>query len=165
MLPQPAAIGIIFKDHQSQVLLVKRRDVPVWVLPGGGIDPNETPSQAVIREVLEETGFNVKILAQCAKYLPINSLANVTHVFLCRACGGKATQSNESEYVKFFPVDDLPNPIFFPHQRWIKEALTFQGEMLTRSLTEINYTEFFRLMITHPIHMLTYLRTKYKTRR
>ena len=33
-----------------------------WALPGGGIDPGESPSQAVLREVFEETGQHVRIV-------------------------------------------------------------------------------------------------------
>ena len=50
------ATALIFKDKRSQVLMIKRRDVPLWVLPGGSIDANESPEEAVVREVLEETG-------------------------------------------------------------------------------------------------------------
>ena len=55
------SVGIVFYN-QGKLLLVKRRDVPVWVFPGGGIVENETPEKAVIREVLEESGYKVKIL-------------------------------------------------------------------------------------------------------
>lgn len=45
----------MFDNHQK-LLLVKRRDVPVWVFPGGGIEKGETPERAVVREVFEESG-------------------------------------------------------------------------------------------------------------
>ncbi len=44
------AAAVVFDDEKRNVLLVKRRDVPVWVLPGGGIDPGESPEDAAVRE-------------------------------------------------------------------------------------------------------------------
>lgn len=49
------AIGITF-NKKGQLLLVKRRDIPIWVMPGGRIEPNETPQKAAIRESFEESG-------------------------------------------------------------------------------------------------------------
>ncbi|MDP1879313.1 MAG: NUDIX hydrolase, partial [Parachlamydiaceae bacterium] len=66
----PAAIGIIFNNDNSQVLLVKRQDIPLWVMPGGGVDPGETTEEALLREVHEETGYHVKIIRKCAEYTP-----------------------------------------------------------------------------------------------
>ena len=40
-----AVYGIVWKDNKSSVLLVQRRDLPVWVLPGGGLDEGETPEE------------------------------------------------------------------------------------------------------------------------
>ena len=52
---EPQAIyGILFNEERTEVLLVKRRDLPVWVLPGGGLDAGETPLDGVKREVEEE---------------------------------------------------------------------------------------------------------------
>jgi len=59
MIPK-SVIGVVFSPDEKQVLLTKRRDVPVWVLPGGGIERNENPEDAIVREILEETGFHVK---------------------------------------------------------------------------------------------------------
>lgn len=46
----------IILDEQSRVLLCHRRDFDVWNLPGGGVENGELPTEAVIREVREETG-------------------------------------------------------------------------------------------------------------
>ncbi len=52
------AFAIIFDNHQ-RVLLSHRRDMDAWNLPGGGVESGETPVEAVIREVTEETGLEV----------------------------------------------------------------------------------------------------------
>ena len=36
-----AVACILFDESKTKVCLIKRRDVPVWVLPGGGVDPFE----------------------------------------------------------------------------------------------------------------------------
>jgi 8-oxo-dGTP pyrophosphatase MutT (NUDIX family) len=58
-----SVIACIFSENKKKVLLTKRKDVPVWVLPGGGIEDNETIENAIIREVKEETGFDVGSIA------------------------------------------------------------------------------------------------------
>lgn len=54
------AFAIIFNE-KGQVLLSHRRDIDVWNLPGGGVEPRELPNEAVIREVKEETSLDVVI--------------------------------------------------------------------------------------------------------
>ena len=57
-----ASVGII--QRKGKVLLTKRSNVVVeknkWCLPGGNIKKWETAKNAAIREIREETGFNVK---------------------------------------------------------------------------------------------------------
>jgi len=48
---QPAALVILQDPTTSHVLLVKRKDVPIWVIPGGGIDEGEEPEGAALREL------------------------------------------------------------------------------------------------------------------
>ncbi len=46
-------------DAAGAILVLDRADVPepAWQMPQGGIDPNETPRDALLREVREETGL------------------------------------------------------------------------------------------------------------
>lgn len=59
LLLMPAETAIIF-DEQERVLLARHADTGRWVAPGGSIEPNERPADAVVRETLEETGLLVE---------------------------------------------------------------------------------------------------------
>jgi ADP-ribose pyrophosphatase YjhB (NUDIX family) len=62
--PHLAASAAIFRD--GKVLLVRRARKPaldIWTLPGGGVEAGETLHEAVAREVMEETGLTIEIVA------------------------------------------------------------------------------------------------------
>jgi 8-oxo-dGTP pyrophosphatase MutT (NUDIX family) len=59
-----AVIAIIYSKDKSKIFAVKRRDVPLWVLPGGGVDPGKTFEDAIILEIKEKTGFKASIIRQ-----------------------------------------------------------------------------------------------------
>src|SRR5215470_4163664 len=57
-----AAGGIVLRrDQPARVAVVRLRKRDEWVLPKGKLDDGETPRAAARREVLEETGHNVKV--------------------------------------------------------------------------------------------------------
>jgi 8-oxo-dGTP diphosphatase len=56
-------VGAVVKDEQGRLLLIKRGHEPgagLWSLPGGRIEPGETDAEALVREMLEETGLTVE---------------------------------------------------------------------------------------------------------
>jgi ADP-ribose pyrophosphatase YjhB (NUDIX family) len=57
----PAAT-VFVQDHDGRVLMVQRSDNGLWALPGGGMDIGETLGQCAEREVLEETGYEVRVV-------------------------------------------------------------------------------------------------------
>lgn len=156
----PAVIGIILNDDQTQVLLVKRQDVPVWVLPGGGVEKDENPEEALIREIEEETGYKVKIIRQSANYFPINRLAALTSVFICNIISGEERESSETASVAFFPLNQLPRTFFFPHLIWLKEAFKHH-ELIRRPLREISYYELFKYFLRNPLQVLRFAWTRF----
>lgn len=52
--------GVIFDETRERILLTRRRDNGQWCLPGGGTHPGESVEETCIREVLEETGLQVR---------------------------------------------------------------------------------------------------------
>ena len=57
-------LASIFSENRKKILLVKRRDVPVWVLPGGGVEENENEEDAILREAKEEYQQQPILVAQ-----------------------------------------------------------------------------------------------------
>jgi ADP-ribose pyrophosphatase YjhB (NUDIX family) len=96
------------------VLLVRERSDGRWTLPGGWVDVNDAPSEAVAREILEESGYRarpVKLAALVDKNRHPHP-PGVHHIyklfFVCELIGGSAATSQETDAVEFFPVHALP---------------------------------------------------------
>ena len=110
--PKVDVRGGLFVD--ARVLLVRERADGRWTLPGGWVDVNDAPSEAVAREILEESGYRARAL-KLAALLDKNRHPHppgVHHIyklfFLCELQGGEATPSIETDAVEFFPVGQLP---------------------------------------------------------
>jgi ADP-ribose pyrophosphatase YjhB (NUDIX family) len=149
-----STIAIIFNDTKTELLLIKRRDVPVWVLPGGGLEENEVPSEGAVREALEETGLTVKIERQVADYQPINRLAAQTYTFECSVIDGNLTRGAETRDIQFFPLNQLPSTFFFVHQEWVNDALRYEPFLISRKLDSVTYSRLLFHFIKHPMHVM-----------
>ncbi|MCL2835041.1 MAG: NUDIX domain-containing protein [Treponema sp.] len=55
------ATGIVF-NSKKQVLMIYHNKLHTWLPPGGHVEENELPDDAVLREIFEETGIRAKIL-------------------------------------------------------------------------------------------------------
>ena len=155
-----AVYGVIFSEDNTKVLLVQRRDLPVWVLPGGGLDDEETPEQGVLRELAEETGFQGMIKRQVATYLPVNKLTQKTYFFECTICGGMARPNAEAKQIAFFPIKDLPSRLPPPFHGWIADALKNENQVMIKRTEGVTYLILIKLLILHPILIIRYLLTK-----
>jgi 8-oxo-dGTP diphosphatase len=154
-----AVYGIVFNEKRTEVLLVKRRDIPVWVLPGGGLDQGETPEEGALREVREETGFKTVIVRKVAEYLPVNKMTQLSHLFECRIEEGEAKIGAETKDVCFFPLDKLPI-LPPPYLGWIHDAAAVHPFLLRKKIEGVNYWVLLKLFIQHPILVGRYLLTK-----
>lgn len=149
-----SVIGITLNEDRTEVLLIKRRDVPVWTLPGGGKEPSEAYEEAVIREIHEETGYHVQIFRKAAFYTPINQLAQPTHVFECRVVNGQATTSEETLEVAFFPIQKLPSSFFEVHRDWLNDTLTNPHQIVLKRIEQVSYFAVCKYFFKHPIRVI-----------
>ena len=158
----PAAIVIVWDDTSEQLLLVQRRDVPLFVLPGGGIEKGETAEEAAVREVLEETGLYIRIEKKYAEYYPINRLATRTHLFMGKVVGGTLRDSAETTALAFYPIHSLPKALFFLHRLWIKDALLAK-DLLIKPIREVTYWSAVYFFLQHPWIFLRYVWTRIRS--
>ena len=110
--PKVDVRGAAFRD--DRILLVREITDGKWTLPGGWADVNQTPSQCVVREIAEESGFEARALKLAAvhDYQSRNHLHHKDSIyklmFICEIIGGAVRPSNETSEVGFFAVDKLP---------------------------------------------------------
>lgn len=110
--------GIVIRDRK--VLLVHEASVGMWTFPGGWADCDQTPSENVIREVREESGYEVaatKLLAFWDKQKqghPLQLEYIYKASFACTIVGGEPKTSHETDAVEWFDVNDLPE--MCPHR-------------------------------------------------
>ncbi len=99
----------------DRILMVQEKSDGAWSLPGGWLDINESPKDAVEREVLEESGFVVRATKLVALFdkLKHEHPPQIPHVcksfFLCDLISGAAKPDKEIENIDFFPKDCLPD--------------------------------------------------------
>ncbi|QBS43559.1 NUDIX hydrolase [Nocardia sp. CS682] len=55
------AVSALVRDDQGRILMIRRSDNNKYSIPGGGLEAGETVSEAVVREVKEETGIDVRV--------------------------------------------------------------------------------------------------------
>jgi ADP-ribose pyrophosphatase YjhB (NUDIX family) len=102
--------------HAHKLLLVKEREDGCWTLPGGWVDVGESPSEAIVREVYEESGYQtraVKLLAVYDRNHPRHGHPPLRHhvyklFFQCELIGGMATDNFETEAATFFEEQKIP---------------------------------------------------------
>ena len=116
--------------HDDQVLLIQREDFEVWGLPGGEIDASETPAQAAVREVYEETGLEVHLTRLVGLYTKPQwtSVSTTIAVFAAEIVGGALrTDTAETVNAGFFAKDNLPEQLIWWSRQEVEDALNGIG--------------------------------------
>lgn len=111
-------VGVFIQDSEGRVLLEHRRDCGLWSLPGGNVEPGESVKEAAIREVKEETGFDVQVTdlvgiysdptERIVTYSDAGTFQLVDVIVYAKILKGVLTCSSESFEVRFYSQEDLP---------------------------------------------------------
>lgn len=110
--PKVGTEAAIF-DDEGKILLVLRADDRRWGLPGGWLEPNESPVEGAVRETREETGLEVRVTGLIDVFSrPAGSYdyphALVTIVYGCEVTGGSLQTSHETLNLRYWRVQDVP---------------------------------------------------------
>jgi 8-oxo-dGTP diphosphatase len=125
-----AVSALIF--DQGKVLLAHRRDIDWWNLPGGGMEPGETVDEAIVREVYEETGLQVKIERLVGVYSKPQK-AEVVLTFGCSVTGGSLCETEETRACRYFAPEQLPTNTLPKHRQRVEDALLNQPAAVIRA--------------------------------
>ena len=134
-----SAGGLVIDSTGKKGLLIGRRDIKdqtqerlLWSLPKGHIEEGETPEQAALREVAEETGIESEI----SKSLGVidfwfmaggKRIHKTVHHFLFKETGGKlAPQVTEVDDVAWFPLGEIVEKLAYPDE---KKLISRSGEL------------------------------------
>ena len=106
---KPAPIvcaGAVAQDAHGRLLLVRRGRPPsqgLWSVPGGRVEPGESPEQAAAREVLEETGLQVTV-GRLLATVEIGEF--LVHDFSAEVVAGELRAGDDAEDVRWCSWDD-----------------------------------------------------------
>jgi NAD+ diphosphatase len=107
---KPCASALVVRN--GRVLLGRRAREPrrnTWDLPGGFLEPDETPEQAVRRELREETGLEIGVGPYLGSFVDeYGADTTLTIVFRCSVEGGEERPDDDVEELRWFPLDQLP---------------------------------------------------------
>jgi 8-oxo-dGTP diphosphatase len=125
----------VIVDEADRILLALWNEgpVPQWTLPGGGVELHETVEEATVRELREETGYDVELgplLGVDSWVIPpedrIHStsrpLKSVRVMFEGRVVGGELTHELDgtTDEARWIPLREVPD---LPHVRIVATAL------------------------------------------
>lgn len=127
------AVTIVCRDERGRILLAKHQDGDQWALPGGGIDPGETPADTAVREMWEETGLLVEPMrvlgvyggpAFCVTYPNGDQIASVDTLFECRVLGGDlAADGEEVRELRYFTQAEVAKLLLPPWMEVVRPIL------------------------------------------
>lgn len=110
--PKLVCRGAVFRDER--ILMVRETIDGLWTIPGGWIDVGDAPAAAVEREVLEETGYEVRATKLAAlvdknqhPHPPVPHHSYIVF-YLCDLLGGEARPSIETSEIGWYAEDELP---------------------------------------------------------
>ena len=128
-LLQMPSVTIINADGAGRLLLVRQRDSGMWVFPGGAIEPGESPADAAVREMWEESGLFVELVSIMGiyggpeftiDYPNGDSTSYVMTVFKSRTVGGElGPRDDESTDVGYFVRQEINGAAIAPWVRLI----------------------------------------------
>ena len=152
MAPQHIQIAVALIRRDDNILLVQQQGpddpLPTWALPGGGVEPGELPTEAVVREVKEETGVEVidcgHLLYVNAGVDPVGKHSSMTFVFEVQEWRGAPCPADPDNLVLracFLPMSEAVEKLEQLPWLMMREPILahLRGELLSGALWLYHY--------------------------
>lgn len=148
---------VLTRSNQKEVFLVRRSDFPVWECQGGGIEDNETPETAVIREAYEETGFRIKIVRKVAEYTNPKTSKTISHIFEGKYLSGKFKPEYNGCEGKWFGINNLPPQMTATRKIMINDCLENDTKLIRKPEVPAVSIQNIKLLFLLPLQSLKYI--------
>jgi len=112
------SVAAVIHDQEGKLLLQEKSSGEAWSLPAGGIELGESPQEAIVREVMEETGYAVRIHSILGvfggrsfryTYPSGDHVEYVAILFQCKIIGGSGVPTDsETKSIRYFNRHDMP---------------------------------------------------------
>ncbi len=125
----PCVGAAVVTDEQGRLLLIKRGHEPgagLWSIPGGRIEPGETDTEALVREMLEETGLTVQVgrLLGTVQRPGLDGAIIDIRDYAATVTGGSLTAGDDAADARWVRADQLTA---LPLTEGLAEILTSWG--------------------------------------
>ena len=114
----PVGVAIILNNWQGHLLMIQRKGphgADQWAVPGGKVDPGETPDQTVVRELAEEVGLFTRrptFLAETDDVFPTVHFRTLW--FRCHLWTGTPKLMEPEKHINWAWRKTPPEPLFEP---------------------------------------------------
>lgn len=116
------SVAALVFDRQGGVLLFRHTYRKFeWGIPAGGLEYDEQPNLAILREFFEETGLRIEIDRLLYAESTRDDPRNISLIYLCTIGGGEFRESSEISEMRYFDVNHLP-PMLFAEKDLIRRA-------------------------------------------
>lgn len=126
-------VGALVRNDEGDVLLI-RHQKRGWEIPQGKVEEGEGLIEALLREILEETGVEIEPGPLGAVYSKIVPPSAVVFGFLARWRGGEPTPCDECPEVGWFSPEEALEKVVNPtNLDRLKSLLGYKGQVIFRS--------------------------------